>query len=97
MVLPSRTCWILFLSSLAILLVCNTVCTWIIIIFSNFVNVVSGRQNSSHKNPIKDRWPEPSQGRQKGRPKKGQKTYSPAGTKKRERASPFHGRKLSHS
>jgi hypothetical protein len=90
MVLPSRTCWILFLSSLAILLVCNTVCTWIIIIFSNFVNVVSGRQNSQHKNPIKDKWPEPSQGRQKGKAKERPKDIQPSrNQKKRERASPI--------
>ncbi len=46
-----------------------------------------------HKNLIKDRWLEPS----KGRPKKSQKTHNPQEPKKRERASPSHGRKLSHT
>ncbi len=46
------------------------------------------------RNPIKDRWLEPSQGRQKGKAKDKPKDKQPARTKiKRERASPSHGRK----
>jgi hypothetical protein len=36
----------------------------------------------SHKNPIKDQWPEPSQGKQKGKAKERPKDVQPAGTKK---------------
>jgi hypothetical protein len=53
------------------------------------------------QNPIKDGWSEPSQGRQKGKAKERPKDTQPAATKKKkvwgERASPSHGRKLSHS
>jgi hypothetical protein len=35
-------------------------------------------------------------GDKKGRPKKGQKTNNPQEFLKRERTSPFHGRKLFH-
>jgi hypothetical protein len=36
------------------------------------------------KNPIENRWQEPSHGRQKGRPKKVQKTHNPQEPKKGE-------------
>ncbi len=49
-----------------------------------------------HKNPIKEWWLEPSQGRRKRKAKERPKDAQPIRTKKRERANPFHGRKLSH-
>jgi hypothetical protein len=48
------------------------------------------------KNPIKDRWLEPSQRRQKRKAKEMPKDAQPEGTKKREKASPYRGWKLSH-
>ncbi len=36
----------------------------------------------SHKNPVKDQWPEPSQGRQRGKAKERSKDVQPAGTQK---------------
>jgi len=57
---------------------------------------VIGLMHVSHKNQIKDWWLEPSQGTQKGKAKNRPKDAQPARTKKRERASPFHGGKLSH-
>jgi hypothetical protein len=36
----------------------------------------------SHQNPIKNQWPKPSQGRQKGKAKERPKFAQPAGTKK---------------
>jgi hypothetical protein len=48
------------------------------------------------KNPIKDQWLEPSQRKQKGKAKERSKDAQPPRTQKRERANPFHGRKLFH-
>jgi hypothetical protein len=42
----------------------------------------------SYKNPIKDRWPEPSQGRQKGKAKR----HTACRNQKRESANPTSGR-----
>jgi hypothetical protein len=36
-----------------------------------------------HKNPIKDRWPKPSQGKQKGKAKERPKNAHPTRTKKK--------------
>ncbi len=44
----------------------------------------------------KDPWPEPSQGRQKGKAKERPKYVHAPGTKKMEEASPSHDRKLFH-
>jgi hypothetical protein len=49
-----------------------------------------------HKNPIKDQWLEPSQRRQKGKTKERPKDEQHVRTKKKERVSPFHVRKLPH-
>jgi len=54
------------------------------------------RKLNRHKNPIKDRWPEPSLGRQKGKAKERPKDAQPIGTKKREKTSPSCGMNLSH-
>jgi hypothetical protein len=66
-----------------------------------------GERDERNKNLIKDRWLEPSQGRQKRKAKERPKEAQPAGTqkkrrerlagtqkKRRERASLSHGRKL---
>jgi hypothetical protein len=42
------------------------------------------RKLNCHKNPIKDRWPEPSPRRKKGKAKERPKDAQPIGTKKRE-------------
>jgi hypothetical protein len=52
--------------------------------------------NQSHKNPIKDQWLKPSHGKQKVKAKERPKDVQLPRTKKREKANPFRGRKLSH-
>jgi hypothetical protein len=48
------------------------------------------------QNLIKDWWLEPSQRKQTRKAKERPKDAQPTRPKKRERASPIHGRKLSH-
>jgi hypothetical protein len=48
------------------------------------------------KNLIKDRWPEPFQGRQKQKAKERPKDTQPIGPKMREKTSLSCGRKLFH-
>jgi hypothetical protein len=52
-----------------------------------------------HKNAIKDQQPEQSHrgDKQKGNAKERSEDKQPPGTKKKEKASPSHGKKLSHS
>jgi hypothetical protein len=47
-------------------------------------NVITLLLDKGHKNPIKDQWPEPSPGRQKGKAKERSKDAQLAGTKKKK-------------
>jgi hypothetical protein len=48
-----------------------------------------GWKYEHHKNPIKERWPEPSQGRQKGRARERPKDEQLAGTTKGKELVPL--------
>ncbi len=59
-------------------------------------NPARSNPRNHHKNAIKDQRPEQSHRGGKKKAKERSKHNQPAGTKKKEKASPSHGKKLSH-